>query len=389
MITTDEHARYGFPYEPPSTTTSGSEPAPPEPRRRRGGWISRLGLVMAFIIAGAAAGAAASVIVDDAPQPIVIERTIPAAAAAPAVVAGTGVDAAAVGAAVVPSIVTVQVGTGQGADFVPLASGSGVVIDDSGSIVTNNHVVADARSVRTILSDGRVYEAVILGTDALTDLAVLQISATDLVPIAFGATDGITVGQPAIAVGSPLGLDGGPSLSVGVISALGREVRTGPQNTLYGMLQTDAPITNGSSGGSLVDAAGRLIGITTAVGVSENGIEGIGFATPVEIVDRVTAEIIATGSSSKAVLGIVGSTSYRSTTDGGQAPTGVVVQSVEAGSGAASAGISEGDVITSIDGSVVRTMDELISVLRARSGGQTVRMALEDGAMVSVTLGSG
>jgi hypothetical protein len=129
------------------------------------------------------------------------------------------------------------------------------------------------------------------------------------------------------------------------------------------MIQTDAPITNGWSGGALVDSNGKLIGITTAIGASQLGIEGIGFATPIEIVERVAIEIIDTGSASHALLGILGSTSYESIADSGVMPVGVTVEEVTESSSAAVAGIAVGQVITSVDGVPVRTMDELITAL--------------------------
>lgn len=130
------------------------------------------------------------------------------------------------------------------------------------------------------------------------------------------------------------------------------------------MIQTDAPITSGSSGGSLVDETGALIGITTAVGVSNIGVEGIGFATPVEIVERVTSELIATGTASHGLLGISGATAYDETGDGGFVPVGVRVQSVSPDSPAEISGIAVEDVITAVNDSPVLTMDELITALR-------------------------
>jgi S1-C subfamily serine protease len=218
-----------------------------------------------------------------------------------------------------------------------------------------------------------------VGTDPLTDLAVLQVEAGGLSAIEWGVADSLVVGDRAIAVGSPLGLEGGPSLTVGVISAFDRQVQTGPTDVLYGMLQTDAPITNGSSGGALVDASGRLIGITTAVGVSQNGIEGIGFATPVEIVRRVVDELIAEGGISHAFLGITGQTAFSGLGDGGSAPAGVEIVSVEPGSAAAAAGLEAGDIITSVDGTRIDTMEELIPVLRRLSVGEEVAVAIDRG----------
>ena len=370
------------------TTSSGIRPAaptPPAPQRRRKGWLA-IPVALAVVVAGFGGGLIGSSMQQERP-PVIIEQARPErVVTAQPVSATVAPDTAAVGAAVIPSIVTVEVGTEPNGTFTISGSGSGVVLDAAGNIATNNHVVEGGTAARVILSDGRIYEADLIGTDPLTDLAVLKVSADDLAPITLGSTDGLTIGTPAIAVGSPLGLEGGPSLSVGVVSALGREVQTGPETVLYGMLQTDAPITSGSSGGSLVDADGKLIGITTAVGVSSIGVEGIGFATPVEIVKRVTSEIIATGSASHALLGIGGDTAYDQITDGGSAPMGVDVRTVSAGSAAEAAGIQVGDVITAVDGTAVHAMDELITALRRVGGGDTVEISLRDGRVVTTTL---
>jgi putative serine protease PepD len=298
--------------------------------------------------------------------------------------APTAVDPVAVGEAVIPSIVTVEVvSSGR-----VVGSGSGVIITDDGYVVTNDHVVSVGSRIQVVLSDGRTtYPADLVGTDPLTDLAVLDIDATGLDPIDLGAASALSVGDTAVAVGSPLGLEGGPSLTVGVISAFGRQVQTGPSTILYGMIQTDAPITSGSSGGALVDGAGRLIGITTAVGVSDVGVEGIGFATPVEIVGRVVDELIADGSVEHAFLGITGTTAFEDAADGARVASGVEVGSVEPGSAAADAGVRTGDVITSIDGRPVETMDELIVALRVRHPGDEAAFTI-NGSAVTVRLGA-
>ena len=386
-----------YPPTPPNrptystlTTSSGIRPtAPPAPAppRTRKGWLA-VPIAFAVVIAGFGGGLIGSSMQQD-PVPVIIEqarreRVVPAQPISSIVAP----DTAAVGTTVIPSIVTVEVGTETNGTFTLSGSGSGVVLDAAGNIATNDHVVDGGTAARVILSDGRIYDAELIGTDPLTDLAVLRISADDLTPITLGSTTDLAIGTPAIAVGSPLGLEGGPSLSVGVVSALGREVQTGPETVLYGMIQTDAPITSGSSGGSLVDADGELIGITTAVGVSSIGVEGIGFATPVEIVKRVTSEIIATGSVSHALLGIGGDTAYDQTTDGGSAPMGVDVLTVSPGSAADAAGIAVGDVITAVDGTDVLTMDELITALRGVGGGDTVEISLRDGRVVTPTLES-
>ncbi len=297
-------------------------------------------------------------------------------------------DAAAVGRAVIPSVVTVQItGASFNGEQALLGSGSGVVYDDQGHVITNDHVVSAGTSYEIVLADGRIYPAEVVGTDPTTDLAVLKVTANDLPALATGNSDVLTVGDPAVAVGSPLGLDGGPSLTVGVISAFGREVQTDATTVLYGMLQTDAPITSGSSGGALVDSEGQLVGITTAVGVSEVGIEGIGFATPVEIVKRVADEIIASGNASIPYLGIFVDPALEDTADGGSIPIGIGVATVEAGSAASVAGLQEGDVIAAINDIEIKTFNELVAALRRFGAGTTIDVTLSDGALIAVTLG--
>ncbi len=372
-------------YEPPGT---GVTPGSPPPRKRRGGVVL---LLAAALFVGAITGVAATTLIAD-PAPVAIAEQPIAEPAAPssqveAVPAPGALNPAAVGAAVIPSVVAVQVGTTQNGDFFQTASGSGVVYD-TGHIITNNHVVDGATAVQVVLSDGRVYPAEVVGTDPITDVAVLSVAAPDLVPLVRGSTDTLTVGVPAIAIGSPLGLDGGPSLSVGVVSALGREVQTNPSVVLYGMIQTDAPITNGSSGGALVDGNGALIGITTAVGASDLGIEGIGFATPIEIVEKVANDILTSGEASHALLGIVGSTAYESIDNDGVAPLGVTVEEVTPDSAAAGAGINPGQVITAADGVPVHTMDELITLLRLYGVGDSIDLDFADSASVTILLGA-
>jgi S1-C subfamily serine protease len=303
----------------------------------------------------------------------------PSAVEIPVVTSPADVDAAVVGAAVIPSIVSVEVGTETADGFLVSATGSGVVIDSAGYVVTNDHVVANGQEYKVVLSDRRIFDAELVGTDPVTDLAVLLIDAPGLVAIQYGSSDKLPVGAPTVAVGSPLGLVGGPSLTVGVLSATGRQVTTGPDDTLFGMLQTDAPITQGSSGGALVDSAGRLIGITTAVGVSDIGVEGIGFATPVELVDRVVSEIITTGDIEHAFIGITGLTAYEDIADNGEFPAGVLVNTVEPDTGAEAGGLEIEDVITAVDGEPIATMEELIALLRRKAVGESATLDITRG----------
>ncbi len=385
-------------FVPPAVPPAPAMPAaPPAPSRRRGGWLQTItaallgaGLALVgFLVldddppaAPAEVPAAAPAVVEpESPEPRVVET-------APIPLPDVAVpDAVAIGEAVIPSIVTVQVGNGGGIS----GSGSGVIIDAGGLIVTNDHVIAAGTQYEVVLSDGRTaYSATLVGTDPLTDLAVLEIEADGLKPIVFGETSALRVGDSAVAVGSPLGLEGGPSLTVGVLSAFGRQVQVSNDDVLYGMLQTDAPITQGSSGGALVDARGRLIGITTAVGVSDVGVEGIGFATPIELVERVIDELISTGEIHHAFLGIFGGTSFADAADGASVAVGVQVSSVEPDTGAEAGGLQAGDLITALDGLPVTTMDDLVVALRYMMAGDDITLTVtgESGARtLDITLG--
>jgi S1-C subfamily serine protease len=263
-----------------------------------------------------------------------------------------------------------------------VGSGSGVVIRADGLIATNQHVIVGAEDYRVIFGDGRIYPAEVVGSDRRTDLAVLRITATGLTAIEIGSTATAEIGQVAVAVGSPLGLDGGPSVTVGVVSAFGRQVRTGPDQAdiLFDMLQTDAPITQGSSGGALVDANGRLLGITSAIGISSAGAEGIGFAIPVELVARITDEIIENGSVQHPFLGIQLDTAFAENADGSQSPIGASVTSFAISPSAAQdAGMRELDLIVAYDGNPVFIPDDLISGLRRYRAGDEVTISITRG----------
>lgn len=278
----------------------------------------------------------------------------------------------AVWAKVFPSVVTIRVGEDDGEGVVINGSGSGVALGN-GYVATNHHVIEGAEVTRIVLQDGRIYEATIVGSDPYTDLAVLSVDAADLVAVEIGSTDDLTIGQITIAVGNPLGQSGGSSLTVGVLSALSRRVEFEDDTALFGMLQTDAPITNGSSGGALVDEEGRLIGITSAIGVSQAGAEGIGYAIPVDLVRRVTDELIATGTVHHAFLGILGGDYIETGTDGALIPAGAQIIDVDPVDGAAGrAGLLTDDVIVGMEGVEIKTMNELVIQLRLHRVGETI-----------------
>jgi serine protease Do len=282
---------------------------------------------------------------------------------------------------VIPSIVEVRIGTlAEGIEEpIPTGSGSGVVYRADGFLITNAHVVQEFDQLHAVFADGRSFPAEVVGTDPHTDLAVLRISASGLTPISLGSSEEARVGDPAIAIGNPLGLEGGPSVTVGVISAFDRLLATQGGPPLYGMIQTDAPITRGSSGGALVDPIGRLLGITTAIGVSDVGAEGLGFAIPVEVVEEVVLDLIEDGEVEHAFLGLGGTTAFRETEQGAEVPSGAEIISLEPGSAIERAGARVGDVIVELEGEAVTTMQELVVDLRHYRAGDEVELTMQRG----------
>jgi S1-C subfamily serine protease len=261
-------------------------------------------------------------------------------------------------------------------------SGSGVLFRDDGYLLTNAHVVDGADSITVVLDDGSEWDGELIGIDTVTDVAVVRIKSDQPFPTALlGSAADLRVGQAAIAIGSPLGLEGSPSVTTGVVSALGRRVDTETGAPLYDMIQTDAAIAPGSSGGALLDDNGAVIGITTAIAVSDVGAEGLGFATPIDIARSVAEEIIATGRAVHVWLGIQGS-------DIGSGGGAMVEQGVT-GSPAFDAGLVARDVIVSVDGEDVGSMSGLVIALRDRDPGEVVEVAYlrdDQPRRVSVTL---
>ena len=364
----------GYPTAlPPYPATEAAGPAG-RPAGRPSFWrYAAVGLAAG--VAGAALTAGAFLLWFDQDEPTAAVEQVQTQVVSPS---GGESRAAAVARAVLPSIVTVEVRASTVGDFVAEASGSGVVLRADGLLVTNEHVVDAAGQVRVIFADGRTYPAEVVGQDATTDLAVLRIAAAGLTPIALGSSEDLEIGDTAIAVGSPLGLEGGPSVTAGVVSAFDRQLGTG-EGRLFGMIQTDAPITRGSSGGALVDAEGHLIGITTAIGVSDVGAEGLGFAIPVELVAVVTDQLAEAGVASHPFIGIKGTTFFREQADGATVPAGVEVAEVIEGTAAELAGIREGDILLSVAGERLTTMEQLVVMVRYYRVGEQIAVDLERG----------
>ena len=284
------------------------------------------------------------------------------------------------------TIVQVQVGNmSEGGEFLPNGGGSGVVISDDGLIMTNHHVIDNSTQVRVVFEDGRMYESEIIGSDRLTDIGLLKISASNLVPISIGNSDVLKVGDLAVAIGHPLTLGAAPTVTTGVVSALERRLDVGGEAmnsgvTLFGLIQTDAPITRGSSGGALINSNGELIGITTAIATADVGAEGLGFAVPVNLALGIADDLLKDGQILHAFLGILGAQHFDTAEDGARVFSGVIIQELY-GPGnevfaIGKAGALAGDIIKKINGVNVKTLDGLITVLRQKRAGDTVEIEI-------------
>ena len=273
-----------------------------------------------------------------------------------------GINVRAVAAAVTPSVVSVIVDTATGGD-----TGSGSVIRTNATssyILTNNHVVADAvigGTIKVEFNNGDTSAATIVGRDSIYDLAVLKIQKGNLSVVQFGDSSKLSIGDPVIAIGSPLGL--ASTVTSGIVSALNRPVTTGSvgSESYINAIQTDAAINPGNSGGALIDAQGKMIGVNSAIATltsgSSSGSIGLGFSIPINEAKRVATEIIDTGKSTRPVLGIF----FDSTYEG----VGAKIAKLSVGEAAEKAGIPVGAVIRSIDG--VRISDLISCIVRIRS----------------------
>jgi len=277
---------------------------------------------------------------------------------------------AGIAARVLPSVVSIETMSGSGG-----GSGSGFVIDPNGYLLTNNHVVADAMTIKVILNDGREHAAKVLGRDESYDLAVLKIKATGLKALQFGDSDKVQVGDSVIAFGSPLGLSG--TVTQGIISAKDRPVTAGDDDSstsFISALQTDAAINPGNSGGPLVDATGAVIGVNSAIASlgsslgGQSGSIGLGFAIPINQARKTADQLIRDGKATYPVIGVSIDMNY----SGGGALIAKTSSAILAGGPAAKAGLRAGDLITEIDGIKINTPEELIVQIRTNDVGDEV-----------------
>ena len=305
---------------------------------------------------------------------------------------GSGLTVAEAAAKAAPSTVEIQTEITQqsygmfGGTYTTNAAGSGVIISKDGYIVTNNHVIDGAQKITVKTSDGTEYDAKLVGTDAKSDIAVLKVDANDLTPATLGDSSKISVGDTAIAIGNPLGTLGG-TVTDGIISATSRELVV--NNESMKLIQTNATINSGNSGGGLFDGNGNLIGIVQSKdsGTSSSGatIEGIGFAIPVNDAMEVAEQLIKNGKvTDRATLGVYLQTL---TTQQGNYTPGVYVTNVIDGSGAQAAGLKAYDKIVGADGKEVSSYPDLSAILKTKKPGDTIDLTIDrDGNQIQVTV---
>ena len=277
---------------------------------------------------------------------------------------------------------------------IPQGTGSGFVWDQEGRIVTNYHVISDANTVRITMADNSTWKAVLVGASPDKDIAVLQINAPKnlLRPITIGESTNLLVGQKVFAIGNPFGLD--RTITSGIISALGRQIKSVGGRTIHGMIQTDAAINPGNSGGPLLDSAGRLIGVNTAIYSPSGAYAGIGFAVPVAEVNRVVPELIKFG---RIIRPGLGATLADDNLNANLGVEGVLILDLEKNGPADKAGLRPtsqymgeiilGDIITAVAGVKVDSYDALRTELeRFQVGDEVILTILRDGETLEVAV---
>ncbi len=312
---------------------------------------------------------------------------------------GTGI---AVAQKVLPSIVGIEVNYTVSSMFfnqqsTATATGSGIIISEDGYIITNNHVISssssssssyysigEANSIKVTLNgDETQYDAKIVGTDSQTDLAVIKIDKTGLTAAELGSSSSVQVGEFAMAIGSPLGMQN--TVTGGMISALDREV-TDSDGKTFTLIQTDAAINSGNSGGALVNSQGQVIGINT-LKVSSTGVEGMGFAIPIDSAKPIIEQLIQYNKVKRPYIGIAGRDLDETTAKRNNLVVGIYVASVDEYSAAEKAGIKAGDVIVKADGQEIKTMTELNNIKNTHNIGDTMTVTVNrNGQEKDITL---
>ena len=269
-----------------------------------------------------------------------------------------------------------------------VGTGSGVIFRDDGYIITNYHVIEGATSLSVSLADGRIVDGTIVGADATTDIAVVKIDADNLTAAALGDSDQLEVGELAVAIGNPLGEEFARTVTSGIISGTNRTIQA--EDRTYTVIQTDAAINSGNSGGALVNSKGEVIGINS-VKIQANGVEGMGFAIPINEVKPIVQELMDNGYVSRPYMGITGMTLTNQVVQyyrlNPQASQGVLVYSTVAGSPAQQAGIQPGDVLYKVDSTVLESMDQLTDYLADHKAGDKLTFLVDrNGKSIEATV---
>jgi len=302
--------------------------------------------------------------------------------------AGGQMTVAEIAKKITPSIVHIDTKKVQSSIFgfelgVQEGTGSGVIYDSNGYILTNHHVVGDATEIKVTLASGEELDGRKIGSDRDNDIAVVKVDRSNLPALDIGDSDSLIVGELAVAVGSPFGFE--QSVTSGIISALHRNVSvtvdTGETIVLTDLIQTDAAINPGNSGGALCDSNAKLIGINTLIASQSGGSEGVGFAIPIKTAKRIADDIIAGRPISHPYIGITGQTVSEEIAKKYELPTtsGAYVTSVFPGGPADKAGIVQGDIIVGVDGKQIKSMDDLIAEIRKRNVGDSMLVEFYSG----------
>jgi putative serine protease PepD len=387
------------PATQPMPPGEGEPPAPPRtPAGRRRSGIAVVVGVTAFVFGAGGVGVGAAIFNGNGNSVTTSLASSPTTTVSPSALTTNPKTYAGIAAKLLPSVVSINVTSPNESD-----TGSGVVLQSNGYILTNNHVVAAAAngagSTSVTFNDGSTASAKIVGTDSLDDLAVIKVAKSGLTPASLGDSSALQVGDPVVAIGSPLGLTG--TVTSGIVSALNRPVQTQDESqqqqldpfggggstkaanpTVIEAIQTDAAINPGNSGGALVDAAGQVVGINSAIataggsalGDTQSGNIGVGFAIPINQAKTIAGELIRTGHATHPLLGV--SLTQQTTNAGIER---AIVHSVTTGGPASKAGIKDGDVITGIDGLRTEGADAVIAAVRSHQPGQRVTVTYERG----------
>jgi putative serine protease PepD len=349
---------------------------------RSSGRSRRFVRIAAPLVAAAAVGAGAAVAVDSSTgghssSPAAASSIATPAALAKTLSAEQIYDKAASG--VVELDVTATTDNSFGFGQESQGEGSGFVIDKQGHILTNDHVVEGANSVTVKFKDGSTAKATVVGADPSTDVAVVKVNvaSSKLQPLTLADSSDVDPGQGVVAIGSPFGLEG--TITAGIVSAINRTIQAPDSSNISGVFQTDAAINKGNSGGPLLNAAGEVIGINSQIEGDTGGNVGVGFAVPINTARQVATQLMAGGKVEHAFLGV----SVETVTT----PVfGARIQSVQAGSAAAKAGLKAGDVIATVDGKNVTTSDALQAAISSHKPGQKITLGIvRSGSRTTVT----